>query len=142
MNVTREVITDLLPLYVSGEASADTRALVEAWLRDDPALAREAQALAAAPALEGTTAPAPELGLRSLQRTRSLLTRLRWALGSAMFFTGFSLTTSIRFHQGRVQSVRMLLLDYPWIFGTLLALAVASWLVYFSLRRRLRYSAL
>lgn len=30
-NVTRDVITDLCQLYVSGEASADTRTLVEAF---------------------------------------------------------------------------------------------------------------
>ena len=29
MNVTREVIFDLLPVYFAGDASADTRALVE-----------------------------------------------------------------------------------------------------------------
>src|SRR5258708_22942308 len=36
MNVTREVINDLWPLYAAGEASADTRALVEVFLRQDP----------------------------------------------------------------------------------------------------------
>lgn len=46
MNVTREVISDLLPLYLSEEASADTRALVEAYFRQDPefeVLARQSQ---------------------------------------------------------------------------------------------------
>ena len=33
MNVTRQVISDLWPLHVSGEASADTRALVDSFLR-------------------------------------------------------------------------------------------------------------
>ena len=36
---TRDVIVDLWPLYVSGEASADTRALVEAFLERDPEFA-------------------------------------------------------------------------------------------------------
>jgi hypothetical protein len=35
---TRDVVVDLWPLYVSGEASADTRALVEAFLAQDPEL--------------------------------------------------------------------------------------------------------
>ena len=65
MNVTREVVVDLLPLYVSGEASPATRALVEAWLRDDPELAREAQALAAAPVPVGGPAPFPDHELRT-----------------------------------------------------------------------------
>lgn len=42
-NVTRDVILDLLPLYLAGEASDDTRALVEQYLADDPQLAQLAQ---------------------------------------------------------------------------------------------------
>ena len=36
MNVTREVVTDLLPIYFSGEASGDTKVLVEDYFRQDP----------------------------------------------------------------------------------------------------------
>ena len=42
MHVTREVIYDLLPSYFSGDASDDTRALVEAYFETDPELARMA----------------------------------------------------------------------------------------------------
>jgi hypothetical protein len=38
MNVTRDVIVDLLPLVESGEASADTRELVERFLAANPEL--------------------------------------------------------------------------------------------------------
>ena len=37
--VTREVVTDLWPLYVEGEASADTKALVEVFLEREPEFA-------------------------------------------------------------------------------------------------------
>ena len=43
MEVTRDVILDLLPLYLSGEASADTQVLVKEYLARDPDLARLAQ---------------------------------------------------------------------------------------------------
>ena len=43
MNVTKDVILDLLPLYYSDEASPDTRILVERHLADDPGLARLAE---------------------------------------------------------------------------------------------------
>ena len=43
MEVTRDVILDLLPLYLSGEASDDTQALVERFLESDPALAKIAE---------------------------------------------------------------------------------------------------
>lgn len=39
MEVTRDVILDLLPLYLADEASADTKALVAAHLERDPDLA-------------------------------------------------------------------------------------------------------
>ena len=40
MNVTREVILDLLPVYLSGEASPATRTLVEEYLKQDAELAQ------------------------------------------------------------------------------------------------------
>lgn len=43
MEVTRDVILDLLPLYLDGEVSADTRVLVEKFLGADPGLARIAE---------------------------------------------------------------------------------------------------
>jgi hypothetical protein len=39
MEITRNVILDLLPLYLGDEVSADTRALVEEYLETDPELA-------------------------------------------------------------------------------------------------------
>ena len=39
MNVTREIILDLLPVYLSGEASPATRSLVEEYMKRDPELA-------------------------------------------------------------------------------------------------------
>ena len=41
--ITRDVILDLLPLYLADEASADTRILVEKYLEQDPTLARIAE---------------------------------------------------------------------------------------------------
>ncbi|TKJ29065.1 MAG: hypothetical protein CEE40_09845 [Chloroflexi bacterium B3_Chlor] len=46
MEITRNVILDLLPLYVANEVSADTRTLVEEYLATDPELANIAQDLA------------------------------------------------------------------------------------------------
>jgi anti-sigma factor RsiW len=42
VKVTREVIYDLLPAYFAGDASDDTRALVEAYFETDPEFARMA----------------------------------------------------------------------------------------------------
>ena len=43
MEVTRNVILDLLPLYLAGEASANTQALVKEYLEHDPDLAQLAR---------------------------------------------------------------------------------------------------
>jgi hypothetical protein len=43
MEVTRNVILDLLPLYLADEASADSRVLVESFLDTDPELAELAK---------------------------------------------------------------------------------------------------
>jgi len=47
MEVTRNVILDLLPLYLADEASADTRALVGEYLETDTELAEVARQSAA-----------------------------------------------------------------------------------------------
>ena len=47
MRITRNVITDLLPLYTSGEASDDTTELVREYLESDPELADMARDAAA-----------------------------------------------------------------------------------------------
>jgi anti-sigma factor RsiW len=41
--VTWDVVLDLLPLYLAGEVSADTRTVVETYLESDPELAEMAK---------------------------------------------------------------------------------------------------
>ena len=43
MRITRKIIIDLLPLYLSKEASEDTNALVREYLETDPELAEMAK---------------------------------------------------------------------------------------------------
>jgi predicted anti-sigma-YlaC factor YlaD len=142
MNVTREVIIDLLPLYLAGEASRDTRALVEEYLKQDTELARlvreqSAQDFAATP----LSALPPELELKSLRRTRRLLGWQRWLFGFAIGFTVVSLTSEFSLTGGRLKDFHFLMRGYPLQFGTTAALAVVCWIVYFLTRRRLRTTA-
>jgi len=57
MNITRNVILDLLPLYLADEVSADTRALVEEFLKSDPDLANAAKKLAPLEKPQAASAP-------------------------------------------------------------------------------------
>lgn len=85
MQVTRDIVQDLLPVYLAGEASADTRAVVEAYLAEDGKLREivEASASYSPPPLD---VPAG-LEERSLDRTRRLLGRKSFWLGFALIFS-------------------------------------------------------
>jgi len=43
MEITRDVILDMMPLYLADEVSADTRTLIEKYLETDPELAKRAK---------------------------------------------------------------------------------------------------
>jgi hypothetical protein len=82
MNVTRNVITDLLPVYFSGEASDDTKLLVEDYFREDPDFERIARRAATQLETLRTTATVPlgaEKEKRDLQLARDAVTRLAFA---------------------------------------------------------------
>lgn len=88
MNVTRDVITDLWPVYADGEASADTRALVEAFLRQDPGFARLLQDRGVEDLRhQDVGRPAPDREARALRRTKRLLHGWDWLLFLAIFFS-------------------------------------------------------
>jgi hypothetical protein len=88
MNVTHDVITDLWPVYAAGEASADTRALVEAFLRQDPGFARLLQE-GGVEDLRRLDAgrPATDREAQALRRTKRLLHGWDWLLFMAIFFS-------------------------------------------------------
>ena len=60
MKVTRDVILDLLPLYLADEASADTRILVDEYLERDAKLAEIAHRPQAIDLLEDIPVPLTE----------------------------------------------------------------------------------
>jgi predicted anti-sigma-YlaC factor YlaD len=143
MNITREVILDLLPAYLSGEASPATRALVEEHMKEDAELAQRVRLLladnlakAAPPVLR------PELELRSLRRTQSLLSWQKWLFGLGIFFSAMLLSNEFSFEGGHFKEFHFLLRDYPVEFGICVVLGLACWVAYFSIRRHLRTGAM
>lgn len=95
MNVTREVITDLLPLYFSGDAAPDTRALVEEFFRNDPEFAEAAKVDAYLP-----KAMTPELDqeveMQALMRTRQLLRNRTIFFATAISFSLLPFSVMVR----------------------------------------------
>jgi anti-sigma factor RsiW len=75
MEITKKVILDILPLYLAGEVSPDTRALVEEYLETDPELAELEQKLKSAIGLPGNI-PVPlteEDKLKAYKKSKWLL---------------------------------------------------------------------
>ncbi|MFI5076961.1 MAG: hypothetical protein ACHQRO_06440 [Vicinamibacteria bacterium] len=88
MHVTRDVVSDLWPLYASGEASADTRALVEAFLATDAAFAQSLRESSEAKIPADAAPPLPpDHEVVALTRTRQRLSGYRWLLQFAMIFS-------------------------------------------------------
>jgi len=143
MNVTREVILDLLPVYLSGEASPATRTLVEEYMKQDPDLAQRIRVQWADSFAKAVpSALPPDLELRSLRRTRSLLSWQRWLFGLGITFSALSLSNEFSFEGGHLKEFHFLLRDYPAEFGICVALGLACWIAYFSIRHRLRSSTM
>jgi hypothetical protein len=88
MTVTRPVIIDLWPAYASGEASAETRALIEEFLRGDPDLARQLQKDPLA-AIEPPSLP-PDTEMRAFTRARRRLSGYPWLLQMAILFSSLA----------------------------------------------------
>jgi hypothetical protein len=88
MNITREVINDLWPVYAAGEASTDTRALVEEFLRQDPEFARILQGRGEEELLQHQIpALSPDAEAQALKRTKRLLRGWDWLMFLAILFT-------------------------------------------------------
>jgi hypothetical protein len=142
MNVTREVILDLLPVYMAGEASPATRALVEEYVKQDAELAERIRPLLAGNfAQEVPSALPPDLELRSLRRTQSLLGWQRWLFGLGIFFWAMLLSSEFNFEGGHLTEFHFLLRDYPAEFVTCLVFGLACWVGYFFIRHRLTTGA-
>jgi anti-sigma factor RsiW len=87
MKITDDVIRDLLPLYLEGEVSADTRSLVEAYLAERPSLAAEARGAASFRLPRMTAGAAQDAERVVLRRTRHLLRLRFWTRFVAIFCT-------------------------------------------------------
>ena len=122
--LTRDIVVDLWPLYASGEASADTRALVDAFLAQDPEIARLLREEEGARILEPVPmAPPPDHEVRSFSRAKKALVQKNWPLFLAMMFSCFAF--------GRIVS------DTSWDpdksplgFAVMAGIAAVFWIVF------------
>jgi len=139
MSVTREVILDLIPVYLAGEASPATRALIDEYLRQDPELAERIRTLSADSLTTIARVPlSSDIELRSLRRARALIGWQKWLFGLGITFTALLFSNEISFEGGRLREFHFLIRDYPAPFGCFAVLALICWIGYYSIRRHLR----
>jgi len=147
MNITRDVINDLLPAFYSGEASSDTRDLVEDYFRQHPEyhkeVARASETLTRAGDFESPT--------RGSNGEKNALTRakrmLRWqqvmlALASTFTLNAISLGFSFEITNGAVHVHWLSIPGQGLVIAGALAISVVFWIAYVRLTRRVRSQVL
>ena len=145
MNITREVINDLLPAYVYGEVSADTRALVEEFLEQDPEFAksvvpRKKEFLETGSLLQGADMMtlSPDHEMRTLNRTKIVLDRRRWLFALALACS--LVPISFTFDNGHI--TWMMVRDVPRMAVTYWVVGLGFWIALVAANRRVRASGL
>lgn len=143
VEITRNVIQDLLPPYLAGEACAETRALVEEFLARDATLDAEVERLKSDSLKQiltgGTDMSLPQdHEAQTLARTRSEISHRSWNLGLAIAFTVFPFSTVVS--GGHLQW--MLVRDIPSLAMASWAAAVGFWVGFIVHSRRLRSTGL
>ena len=133
MNVTKEIINDLMPLYIANECSADTRALVEDYLQRHPQQAEELRRIMATPVPEAVPSTKSLDEVRSFREARRRLRRRSWLMAFAIFFS--LAPFSFVWTSGRVW---WLLRDAPASAAVYAALGAVLWIIYAVERSRSR----
>ncbi len=138
MEITRDVINDLLPVYVAGEASADTQRLVEEFLKDDPEFARLIRDERTPELLRQSVMLPPSHEKKALALTKRLIKRQTWFLAFALLFSVVPL--SVKIEDGAVTF--FMLQNTPLLAIVYWLIAGGFWFGYFRTRRRLRVSGI
>jgi hypothetical protein len=138
MLVTENVVRDLVPLYFDGEASADSRALVETWFASDPDLARSARKQSDAIsslASADVGSVSDESVRKALQRAHKIILVREVSLGLAgalsLFFIALAaflvLSPDWKSHEASNGTIALVIC---------FLLAAANWAIYFNIRRQ------
>ena len=129
MNVTANVINDLLPLYASGECSADSKALVEQFLKENPAFTiptgHAGKMLDSSPGSVGL-----QDEMRTFKATRRRLKVRSSIMGLAIFFT--IAPFSFAYVHGHFYS---LISESPTAAAVYGSIGVIFWGVYLAMKR-------
>ena len=139
MRITEEVMNDLLTLHLSGEASADTKSLIESYARENPAFAARLDAAARQPMFDSAAGPRPfDRELQVLAETRQFIFLRTLFAAAALLFTVVPFT----FTFGSAGVHFLLLGRFPGMVWSSWSLAAASWAAVYVMSRRIRRAGL
>ncbi len=145
MKITDKVILDLLPLYYAGEASEDTKYLIENYFNKYPEFAKEVDELSIKQLPEDIPLPLkPEDKMVALRKTKRLLKLRSLLLALAIFFT------ALPFSFGDVPWSEIKGVHWFWAdfhHGAIIAIisgliGLVSWVGYILIKKRLSITAL
>jgi hypothetical protein len=134
MTISRAIIDDLYPLYAAGEASPESRALIEQYLAENPGAAASLRAPMTLPPIE----PPPDLEARALKRTSGLLEE-KSLVGAAALTLSYLPSTALFVRQGELH---LLCQDYPWVAMLIYTAAIGLWVRFFFVCRRVQAAGL
>jgi hypothetical protein len=139
MKITRNIITDLLPLYLDGEASPDTQALIEEFFVQEPEFAQlvQAEQKAHLPDDDLFTTLSKETEMVTLEKTKKLLRQRSLTMAFGIVFTLWAVSF-------RIDSAGPVWMwsETPIIAVIFLIMGLAFWAGYFNTARRLNESGL
>jgi len=142
MTLSTDVMNDLLTLYLAGDASADTRAIVETYAREHPEFAARLQATRALSLPEagpaGAPAPPPDAQLQALAKTKQFILLRTIFLADAVLFT----LTPFVFAFNRDGITFLILGRHPEVAWAFWSVAAASWVAWYLMHRRVRLAGL
>src|SRR5277367_2183758 len=141
MELPRNIVLDLLPLYLAGEVSEETRAALEESLSRDVTLAAEVERLKSDSLKQILSGGSPVIlpqdhSVQTMARTRSAIANRSWMLGLAIAFTLFPM--SFAFDKGHIEWI--LIRSNPSLAMASWAAALGFWIGFAIHSRRLRSS--
>jgi hypothetical protein len=133
--MTDDVMNDLLTLYLAGEASADTKVLVESHARQSAAFASRLEAAGAQPPFRMPHSNPPgDLELRTLADTRKFILLRSVFLAAGIFFSLLPLVFTLDRN-----GVEFLVLGrHAGLMWSFWSIAVAAWTAWYVMHRQVR----
>ncbi len=134
MNITKDIINDLLPLYFSEECSPDTKKLVDEYLKANPAFAEQVKHFSQHTLPDAIPYPlTKEDEMNTLIKTKRLIQRRTYLMAFAIFC---SLVPFSVWHTGG--KTYWLFIESPTSALIYAMLGILFWAGYFITKRKTR----